>query len=562
MDLICNNALISNEYSNFIVRFRREEQDVRYFESDCIRHIGDLWLVTSVYNQNFFSYSYGTAGYYRIPKLYATTDLTSMEASGVIRLQNNPVLDYTGKNVLVGLVDTGINYAHPVFLDAAGKTRLRAIWDQNGEGVVNENVAFGREYTTKDINEALAAENPYELVPGDLEDSHGTFLAGIAAGSAIGSDFTGVAPQAAIAMVKLRPAKKQLRDFYLIREGARAYSEVDIMLGVQYLVELSTRLSMPLVLLVGLGTTYGPHTGDMPLAQYLSQIADRYETVVVTPTGNEGNGRRHYFGTMSSMETQSVEINVGSGERGFMLELWAENPDVYTLEFISPSGEVVPRVPAGLGRSNVFEFVFERTKLRVDYQLVENLSGNFLVTVRFEEPTEGIWRINIYGSQVLNGRYNMWLPMGEFLSGDTYFISSNPDITITAPGTSEETLTVSAYNHYTNSIYINSGRGYLANGMVKPDIAAPGVNVYGPTGRNGFAQRSGTSISAAHTAGCAALLLEWGVNNNNFKYMDTAVVKNLMIKGAVRDKNKVYPNNEWGYGRLNIYQVFESLKTQ
>jgi subtilisin family serine protease len=363
-------------------------------------------------------------------------------------------------------------------------------------------------------------------------------------------------------MVRLKPAKQYLRDFYQIPEAAVAYSETDIMFAVKYLNQLAGRLAKPMVILVGLGTTYGPHNGGTPLGSYLADVAGINGIVVVAPTGNEGNGRRHFEGQVLTGQSQQVEINVGRGEKGFILELWGNNPDVYTVEIVSPSGERIPRIPAYLDGSSEVRFVFEPTRITVDYSLVETVSGKFLITMRFVQPTEGVWRIFVYGNSVLRGTYNMWLPIGSFLSSDTYFLNSNPDITLTSPGAGEQVLTVSAYDHYNNSVDLRSGRGFNSDGAVKPDIAAPGVNVYGPVRGDRFSRRSGSSIAAAHAAGCSALLLEWGILDKNQRYMNTASVKNYLIKGADRSQTRMYPDRYWGYGTLNIYNVFESLRTQ
>ena len=109
------------------------------------------------------------------------------------------------------------------------------------------------------------------------------------------------------------------------------------------------------------------------------------------------------------------------------------------------------------------------------------------------------------------------------------------------------------------SLFVSSGRGYTADGRVKPDLAAPAVNVYGPAPGGRFVYRTGTSIAAAHVAGAAALLLTWGVVRGNNSLMSTSTVKNILIRGARRDNSLSYPNREWGYGELDLIQAFERL---
>lgn len=563
MSSVCGREITSEEYADVISSYRLGREEIIASGVNCINVINENWAVLTYPLAYLPNLNFGSVGYFQIPKLFALMDTTSMDASGITRLTVNPNLNYTGKGVLIGIVDTGINYAHPVFLDAIGKTRLQAIWDQNGEGdSYPADIGYGRVYLREEINEALLQENPYRLVPGDEENGHGTFLAGIAAGNNLEAEFTGAASNAELAVVKLKPAKQYLREFYKINPQASAYSETDIMFGIKYLYMLAERLSKPLVILIGLGSSTGPHNGATPLGNYLADISRTTGVAVVTAAGNEGNGRRHYEGNIQSKEEQEVEINVEENERGFLLELWSENPNVLTVGVISPSGEEIPRIPAFLDGSSQINFIFEPTKITVDYKIVETLSGKFLVTLLFDRPSAGIWRIRIYGSQVLNRNYNMWLPVGEFLREGTFFLNSNPNTTLTSPGSAVAPITVAAYDHYGDSIDIHSGRGYNSDGTIKPDLAAPGVNVYGPVELRGFGRRSGSSIAAAHVAGCTALLMEWGIVERNQRYLNTVNIKNYLIKGAKRSLNRMYPDRYWGYGILDIYNVFESLRNQ
>ena len=111
----------------------------------------------------------------------------------------------------------------------------------------------------------------------------------------------------------------------------------------------------------------------------------------------------------------------------------------------------------------------------------------------------------------------MWLPVQSFISDETVFLKPDPSNTITVPGNSRLPITVGAYDHRNNSIYIHSSRGYISRDSVKPDLAAPGVDVLGPANTSvhsgilkntqTFTHRTGTSAAAAITAGAVANLL-------------------------------------------------------
>ena len=258
--------------------------------------------------------------------------------------------------------------------------------------------------------------------------------------------------------------------------------------------------------------------------------------------------------------SNTVEMNVGENDSGFSMNLWGEPPGIYSIDILSPSGEYIPRISPSLRVNRVISFIFEKTIIFVDYQLIESQTGDQLVLLRFENASPGTWRFNVYGRGDLATGFHIWLPMGDFISSETYFIQPNIYTTLLSPGTSVVPITVTAYNPVNNNLYVNSSRGYTRDNIVKPEIAAPGVNYIAPSLNHGFETFTGTSISAAHTAGVVALLLEWGTVRGNRPAMDTGTIKNLLIRGARRAQNIVYPNRDWGYGILDIVSTFENMR--
>lgn len=580
----CSSLIVSEETGDYIIEYNSLYfEQIQRQDGVCISCINDTWCI--LYTNYPGSRNINIQqGYYSVPKLYGLMDTTSFDASGITATLNQPLLNVRGQGVLIGFLDTGIDYLREDFKASGGRTRIAAVWDQTiqsvnyeedtGEAAGTEQydreqvqgmVQYGTVYTREDINAALAAEregqNPYDIVPSRDENGHGTFLAGVAAASET-ADYIGAAPEAEILMVKLKPAKKYLRDFYLLPERVEAYSETDMMMGVRFLQQYAIREKKPLVICVGLGTASGSRTGALPFADLLNTLARQVNTVVVTCTGNEANNRTHTSGlAVSDTEPSEIEITVGADERGFVMEIWAESLDILSVAITSPSGERISRIPARIDTGGVYNFLLERSQVAVNYRVVESASGYEVIFMRFINPAQGIWKIHVYSLTNIVGRYNAWLPLKQFLSGDTYFLNSNPSTTLTEPGAAERVISVGAYNHITDASYVASGRGYTATGLIKPDFVAPGVDVYGVRAGGGYTTRTGTSVAAAHAAGAAALLLTWGVTNGNLPYMGTNEVKSVLIRGAKRENNTVYPNNIYGYGKMDVIEAFHKLRT-
>ena len=573
----CTNSVASEDFADFIAPyFTTPEEFIRSQGTDCIDFVNSTLAVVYVPLSTVTPSTYTSYTYSAVPKLYSLLDVTSMDAAGITPAGELPVLNNQGAGVIVGFVDTGINYTDSLFRNVDGSTRIIGIWDQtnnsdNSNNIENETVKpfsafsalYGTQYTAEEINLALNSDNPASIVPTRDENGHGTFLASIAAGNRDErAGFSGAAPQASIAMVKLKPAKQYLRDFYLIQDGADAYQENDIMMGVSYLYFLARKYSMPLVVCIPLGTNMGSHMGMSRLGQYLNQVSLSNGSAVITAAGNE-TGARHHFRAVMDADTDEVtaELRVGEREAGFSMELWAENMGVYTVGFISPTGEVAREISVPLRGENTVSFLLEQTQITVYTQIADVSAGSQFIFMRFETPMSGIWRILIRNSLDIRETFHLWLPVRGFITDETYFLRPDPDTTITDPGNARYPITVTAYDHTKNSIYIHASRGYSLSGRIKPDLAAPGVNILGASvsGRR-LTRMSGTSVSAAHLAGAAAILLNWGVLNTNYPYLNTPVLKSIFVRGAQRNPALTYPNREFGYGTLNLYEAFLHLR--
>ena len=562
-DSECKAMILSENSADFIIEYGGNAVNVsERYDAQCIQVINSRYVIihTPVGRMSEIS----RFAYNSVPKLYGLMDTTSMDVSGITRPHRQPFLSLRGSGILIGIIDTGIDYTHPVFLQADGTTRIVRIWDQTiQDGPAPEGIFYGTEYDETMINKALSSDNPYALVPSRDTEGHGTVMAGLAAGGYdAANDFTGAAPEASIAVVKLKPAKNYLRSYNLIRQGAPAFQENDIMMGIRYLLEIARSLAQPLVVLLGIGTSSGDHNGLSYLNNYMNDVGDLRGCCMVSACGNEGNESGHYSGRIEPGTIyEDVEIRVDSAENGFTAELWGRTPDIFSVGIQTPGGERIERIPPRYGQVQTIDFVLEPTQIYIQYKLVESSSGDLLIAMRFQNPTPGVWTIRVFGENLVYRTYNMWLPISSFLEEGTYFLKPDPDITMTSPGDTNTCVCVAAYNHNNDSIYYASGRGFTPSGGIVPDIAAPGVNVYVPVPGKRFTQRSGTSVAAAHAAGAAALLMEWGIYRKNNLNMDTTEIKKYLIRGAKRQADIVYPNTRWGFGTLDLYNVFQSLTT-
>ncbi|BBF45166.1 Ser-type protease [Lachnospiraceae bacterium KM106-2] len=560
----CRDEIYSNDYFDNVIDFIPDiEAYVEQQRVVCYQTIREGIYVLHRQRAASMEISIDLYGYRRIPKLYGLMDTSALESTGVLKIRRQSFLDLLGQDIVIGLIDTGIDYLNPLFINQDGTSRIGAIWDQSiRDGVPPDGIQYGSLYTTEDINAAIQSSEPLSVVPSQDTDGHGTYLAGIMAGNEdIANDFSGVAPLAQLAVVKLKDSKPYLREYFGIPDGVIAYQENDIMQAVRFLVDYANQTNKPLSICIGLGTTSGNHDGDSPLSRYLDFIATYSRVCISCAAGNEANVGNHNSGTVEEGQSTDVELKVGKNETTFVTELWARAPGNFSVSVISPSGEVAGKIPAKLNVSSVIRYVLEPTVISVDYRSIELGSGDELIVLRFVNPVEGVWRIRIFNDGDLTKNYNMWLPINGFISADTYFLQPDPFITLVETGTTRRPIAAGTYNHTSNTLYLNSSRGYTVSNLVKPDIVAPGVNVYGPIGRNQFGTKTGSSIAAAFTAGLAALLLQWGIGYGNSTTINTSDIKTILIRGANRNQTITYPNREWGYGSVDLFSSFESLRT-
>ncbi len=487
----------------------------------------------------------------------------SMDASGITRVQMQPALDLLGNGVLVGIVDTGIDYTNKSFVYEDNTSKIRYIWDQTiDSGETIDGCPYGTEYTKEQINRALNSNNPYEIVPSKDENGHGTFLAAIAAGRKVDVTSIGAAPNAEIVAVKLKNAKiNELKVFEIAEEyQSIAYQSTDVITGISYLIDKALQLKKPIAICIGLGSNFGPHDGSTFFEQYLDDLSTQNGVALTVANGNEGASRHHALVNIKRTgDKANLDVRVDENESAMSFSIWYFIADAISISITSPTGEKIQNIPSESGSIYKRKLIKEQTTIFVQYENAYQSTDNNLILIKLIAPTPGIWTITLNGDSIFNGKVHAWLPITGFIKPGSYFLTPSPDYTVTVPATAFNIIPVGAYNARDQNIYFDTSRGPSRADKTRPLFVAPGVSVIGST-QTGLRELTGSSISAAIAAGASALLLEWGIVRGNLPELNTQAVRDILVSGCIKPNGAITPNNLWGFGMMNLYKSFEALQ--
>lgn len=507
-----------------------------------------------------------------IGTLYTLENTTPVEASFATNFHRNPYLTLTGTNVILGFIDTGIDYLNDEFINEDDSSRILYIWDQTIDtGKLPKDLLHGSEYTKEEINNAIKAfresKDPYNIVPSKDEIGHGTKMVSIAAGRGKRRDFIGAAPNCDIIMVKLEESSKGYSDLFYPENNVPMYSSTDIILAVKYLYEKSRELQKPLVVYIGLGGNLGPHSGESNLERYINKISNKRGVIVVSSTGNQGNTDTHTSNIIPGTGNDSIiELNVDKSQKGIVLQIYGKKPDKFTLSIISPSGEVIKNITVFDTKVGLFglfykiKFIYEGTSMEIAYDSPDEFTGDESIFIRATNLTEGIWKFVLTGQYIVYGKYDAWILQRELLAPNTKFLTPIKETTLTEPGTSVNIICTAYYDQNNNALVSSSGEGFTRNDKVQPIIAAGGINAIATKPGGGSSIVSGGSVAAAVTAGCCALILQWSIIDGNNPTMYAQKLQTYLIRGAKKRPNDEYPNRNLGYGLLDLAGTINSLR--
>lgn len=476
--------------------------------------------------------------------------------------------ELTGRGTLVGIIDSGIDYAHPDFRLRNNDSRIVALWDQTvpANTVINNldpdstippptGYSLGSLFTQEIINTALSApteQERFSICPSRDISGHGTHVAGIAAGNGRASNgiYRGVAYEADLLVVKLGTP------------GPNSFPSTSLlMMGIDFCIRESLRRNQPLTLNLSFGNTYGSHSGSSLLETYLDSVSESGRISIVVGSGNEGASSGHIGGYLSPNQPENIEFSISDFSTNLNIQIWKNYWDEFTITLTPPVGPSVtlPNEPGSwrysFGDTEVFSYNGEPTP----YTPFQEIYLDFLPADTYLTP--GIWTIRLVPQSLRSGLWDMWMPSSSIRNEATAFLLPNPYTTLTIPSTSARVITVGAYDSRQNSLAAFSGRGFTWNNQfIKPDLVAPGVDIISCSPGGGYESRTGTSMATPFVTGTASLLMQWGILLGNDTFLYGEKMRAYLINGTrTLPGFDIYPNPQTGWGALC---AFDSLFTR
>jgi len=455
-----------------------------------------------------------------------------------------------GGAVVVGIIDSGCDFAHSRFRKEGGSTRLLALWDQNGahEGPCS----FGALYDAERIDRALKTEDPYSSLnyhpegPGN-KPAHGTHVMDIAAGRGTGGWKSGLAPDADLVFVELSTA-----DVPWENPGALAHSLGD---SVHFVEALSfifrTAGGRPCVVNASLGLNTGPHDGSTLVERSIDAlVAAAPNRVVVLSAGNRHDRGLHARGSVPQGSHVDLRWKIGSRNElnlNFKLELWYSGQDVFSVELLRPSGQRLCRVrlgntekdPSGVGLPG-FHLTHKHTKSN-DSNLAALLLG--------PDAEPGEWRLRLIGERVSDGSFHAWIE--SVLNRPASFVSPDVTCTLSALACGHQSVVVGSCAGHSEACACShfSGSGPTRDGRQKPDLCAPGEAIVAAASCSpGPVAMTGTSMAAPAVAGHIASLL--GEAHARSQALTVTEIREILHSMAKKQPHAIW-NGRLGWGCLH-----------
>ncbi|WP_195986556.1 S8 family peptidase [Clostridium sp. D53t1_180928_C8] len=563
----CNEYLDEN-YLHYVIEYRGNFQEkVDKLDYVCGFAITDTLGVVAVQEKDLSKLREDVPEiiFVEARSVYTLQDIDPSNVDNINSVKVNPYLNLTGKGILVGMVDSGINYLNQEFIREDDTSRIISIWDQNIDTEKSE-FKYGVVYNNEKINEAIkvyrSGGDPYSIVNTKDEIDHGTKMAGIIGARGYNGKMQGIAKDCDFLVVKLLQSpnyKKILKDNNL--PEVPVYSNAEVLSAINFLRESAKELQRPLIVFIGVGSQEGSHDGYNITARFISSLASREGIIFVSGTGNLGSAEGHASNYIKNVgEVDTVELSVSKNMNILEFYVWVQKPDEMSISVIDPAGEDTGFYNPKIYSLERKDFYLLNTQLEIKCYNPENFTGHQVFILSFNNIKSGVWKIRLKGEYITRGRYDIWLPDKKLLPEGTKFLKVDPYTTLTIPSTARSVVTVAYYDSNNNSIVASSGKGYNSNYLINPDLAVGGINILTTSGTdNKIVAVSGSSPATAIISGAVCLLAQWQFSDIKYAGLYSTKLRSLLIYSATRERNYVYPNEDLGYGKLNLLDVFTIL---
>ena len=494
-------------------------------------------------------------------------DISVIEINLVEPITRLRLVPSDGRGALIGIIDSGFDLTHPSFLDARGKTRIVAAWDQanlrGSGGAPPLAFGYGVEYTGATIDEHVATQTTLTVRNHKGAGAHGTYVAGIAAGNgAPDGVYQGVAPKADLILVTYRND---------VPVGGSTY----VLDAINYVRRLARALGRPVIINLSQGDNLGSHDGMSRLERAIDHVIEEGRVLVVVSAGNERGGpaSHHARGKVERGRELALSFALTEGPGSFVdgdtIELWYGSGDRFAVALQAPGGNRSDFIQPDAG--NVLIEFPAGSRAHVDSQSGHPTNGDNrigIVLERSEGWGEGLWQLILRGDKVERGDFDAWADRSNAVTVIDFRSHQCDASTITLPGNSRHAITVGGFisrpslcgNRQVRGDFApGSSKGPTRDGRVKPDLTAPGTLIMAPRIRKNahptrYDLMSGTSMAAPHVTGVAALL--WSL----WPRLAAGQIRNALLSTAKNDAfTGATPNPNWGQGKLDARAAYEAL---
>jgi len=370
-----------------------------------------------------------------------------------------------------------------------------------------------------------------------------------------------IAPKCEFAIVNLEPATEAyIESIGVDKDFKDVYVTSRLIGALRYLSYVQFKLKKPMVAYFPLECNIGERNGWAILEQYIDILGQRRDFCIVTNTGSEGLGETHSSGNINGTgESTEVSINIPEAQKTLYLSLFTRDSDIINVSIKTPTGDAIVKITMKEKvelQSNVVNGI------QYDYLVQRTPGSNISLDIILRNIPSGLWKINLYGEFILNGLYDINLFQKELLKPGTRFTVPYPYTTLTIPGSTPTAMVTSHFDNLRNTIAPNSGRGYPRNSTIQPILTCEGFDLLTTGTNNSLITCSGAAMAGAILTGAIALIYQWGIVQRNNINLYPSMLKNILVSSTIRQENIIFPNEEWGFGKLSFEKLSKILKAE